>query len=86
MSRFTKIWLALTIVNLAIAAPVLSGIVDASRMPGLYATFPVGITCLGMFLISLAFQKDADAYDAEHAEEPRANPSNPPEPPEEIHA
>jgi hypothetical protein len=86
MSRFTRIWLALTIINLITAALVLSGILDASRMPGFYATFPVGITCLGMFLISLAFQKETAAYDAEHADKSKALPAKPPELPREAHA
>ena len=69
MTRCTKILLVLTIVNLAAAALFLADIVDVSRVPGLYVTFPFGVTLLGMFLISLMLQKEIAAYNTELLEQ-----------------
>ncbi len=72
MSRLTRILLGLTIANLAVALLVLTDIVDARSLPSLYGTFPLGVTCLGMFLISLMLQKEMAAFDAEQVEKDKA--------------
>jgi hypothetical protein len=77
MSRSTKILLALTIVNFVPGVLFVSGIVGVGRFPGLYATFPVGATLYGVFLISRMLQEEVAAYDAEHrAHEDHAAPDN----------
>lgn len=80
MSRFTKILLALTVANFVMALLVLTDTVDASNVPSLYGTFPVGVTCLGMFLISLRLQKEMAVFDTEQSEKTKHNkviPLNP---------
>ena len=64
MRRLTKFLLALAVVSSAVAVLALTGIIDASRMPGLYCTFPLGAICLGMFLISHALETQMAADDA----------------------
>jgi len=77
MSRLTKILRTLTIGNLAVAALVLTDIVDASTVPSFYGTFPLGVTCLGMFLISLALDKEVAVFDAEQIERAKAKQTIP---------
>ncbi|HKW28029.1 MAG TPA: hypothetical protein VJT54_01740 [Verrucomicrobiae bacterium] len=73
MSRLTKMLLALTIINFVPGVLFVSGIVGVGKFPGLYATFPVGATLYGLFLISRMLEQEVAVYDAEqrtHAEHP----------------
>ena len=74
MSRLTKMLLALTIINFVPGVLFVSGLVGVGRFPGLYATFPVGATLYGLFLISRMLQKEIAAFDAEQ----RAHGDHPP--------
>jgi hypothetical protein len=65
MGRFAKITLVLMIINGIAAALFLTGIVDVSKVPGLYLTFPLAAVLFGMFVIFRAFEKDAREFDAE---------------------
>lgn len=65
MSRLTKTMLALLILNTAAAALFLSGVVDASRVPGLYLTFPLAAIFYGLFLICWMLDREVAAFDAE---------------------
>ncbi len=77
MSRLTKILLALTIINFVPGVLFVSGMVGVGRFPGLYATFPVGATLYGLFLISRMLEKEVAAFDAEQrAHEYPAAPDN----------
>lgn len=81
MSRLTKILLTLTIINFVPGVLFVSGVVGVGRFPGLYATFPVGATLYGLFLISRMLEKEVAAFDAEqHKYEDPATPDHPPEP------
>lgn len=85
MSRLTKILLALTIINFVSGVLFVSGIVGVGKFPGLYATFPVGTTLYGLFLISCMLEKDVAAFDAEHgAHEYHSAPDDPSEPVEPV--
>ncbi len=86
MSRLTKILLALTIINFVPGMLFVSGIVGVGKFPGLYATFPVGATLYGLFLISRMLEQEVAAYDAEqrtHEEHP--TPDNHSESVEPLH-
>ncbi|MGH7994250.1 MAG: hypothetical protein ACREDQ_12080 [Limisphaerales bacterium] len=86
MSRLTKILLALTIINFVPGVLFVSGMVGVGRFPGLYATFPVGATLYGLFLISRMLEKEVAAFDAEQrAHEDPAAPDNHSEPVEPFH-
>jgi hypothetical protein len=86
MSRLTEILLALTIVNFVSGVLFVSGMVGVGRFPGLYATFPVGATLYGLFLISRMLEKEVAAFDAEQrAHEDQTRPDNHPEPVKSIH-
>ena len=86
MSRLTKILLALTMINFVPGVLFVSGIVGVGSFPGLYATFPVGATLYGLFLISLMLEKEVAAFDAEQrAHEDHATPDNHSEPVEPLH-
>ncbi|HLX94179.1 MAG TPA: hypothetical protein VKU37_00385 [Verrucomicrobiae bacterium] len=65
MSRLTKILLALTIINFVPGLLFVSGLVGVGGFPGLYATFPIGATLYGLFLISRMLEKEVAAFDAE---------------------
>jgi hypothetical protein len=65
MSRLTKILLVLTIINFVPGVLFVSGMVGVGKFPGLYATFPVGATLYGLFLISRMLEKEVAAFDAE---------------------
>lgn len=77
MSRPTKMLLVLTIINFVPGVLFVSGVVGVGRFPGLYATFPVGATIYGLFLISHMLEQEVTAYEGEqrrHAE--HATPDN----------
>jgi hypothetical protein len=65
MSRLTKTMLVLLILNTAAAALFLSGVVDVSRVPGLYLTFPLAAIFYGLFLICWMLDREVTAFDAE---------------------
>jgi len=80
MSRLTKILLWLTIINFVPGLLFVSGIAGVGQFPGLYATFPVGATLYGLFLISRMLEKEVAAFDAEQrAHEDPATPDHHPE-------
>jgi hypothetical protein len=80
MSRLTKILLALTIMNFVPGVLFVSGIVGVGKFPGLYATFPVGATLYGLFLIFRMLEEEVAAYAAEQrVHEDHAAPDNHPE-------
>ena len=86
MSRLTKILLALTIINFVPGVLFVSGVVGVGKFPGLYATFPVGATLYGLFLISRMLEKEVAAFDAEQRKhEDPATPDHHPEPVEPLH-
>lgn len=86
MSRLTKMLLALTIINLVPGVLFVSGMVGVGRFPGLYATFPVGATLYGLFLISLMLEKEVAAFDAEQrGHKDQATPANHCEPVAPLH-
>jgi len=86
MSRLTKILLALTIINFVPGVLFVSGIIGVGRFPGLYATFPVGVTLYGLFLISRMLEKEIAAFDAEQrAHEDHPTPDHHSEPVEPFH-
>jgi len=73
MNRFTKILLGLAVVNLLAGVFFLTGIVDISRVPGLYATLPAGVVCLGMFLISFRLEEAIIASNKDQDDEVHAS-------------
>ena len=86
MSRVTKMLLTLTIINFVPGVLFVSGLVGVGRFPGLYATFPVGATLYGLFLISRMLQKEVAAFDAEQrAHRDHPTPDNHAEPVEPLH-
>ena len=86
MSRLTKILLALTIINFVPGVLFVSGVVGVGRFPGLYATFPVGATFYGLFLISRMLEKEVAVFDAEQRQhEDLATPNHHSEPAEPLH-
>ncbi|HEV2437479.1 MAG TPA: hypothetical protein VG077_15920 [Verrucomicrobiae bacterium] len=85
MSRLTKMLLALTMINFVPGVLFVSGLVGVGRFPGLYATFPVGATLYGLFLISRMLEKEIAAFDAEQrAHEDHPTPDNHAEPVEPL--
>jgi hypothetical protein len=86
MSRLTKILLALTIINFVPGLLFVSGLVGIGGFPGLYATFPIGATFYGLFLISLMLQKEVAGFDAEERSHPSGPVADhPSESPESLH-
>lgn len=75
MSALTKTFLAFAVGNLLASVPILSDLVDVSNAPGLYVTFPVGVTCSGLFLLSWVLQKEVAAFDSEQRS--RHQPASP---------
>lgn len=65
MGRLAKISLGLMAVNAVAAVLFLSGVIDVSRAPGLYLTFPLAALFYGMFVIFVAFEKQAARSEAE---------------------
>jgi ABC-type nickel/cobalt efflux system permease component RcnA len=77
MSRLTKIMLGLTVINSIASVLFLSGIVNVSAAPGLYAVFPLAAIFYGMFLICRMLEKDVAEFDAErHDHKPAEHPRN----------
>jgi hypothetical protein len=66
MSRFSKILLAVAILNLMAALLFMTDLVDVSGIPSLYGVFPLGTVVLGLFLLSLGLRREVAVYDAEH--------------------
>ncbi len=86
MSRLTKMMLGALIINAIASVLFLTGIVDVSDAPGLYAAFPLAAVFYGMFLISRMLEKEIAAFDAEHhAHHDAAVPDHHPEPAESSH-
>ena len=86
MSWLTRILLALTALNFVPGVLFVSGIVGVGAFPGLYATFPVGATLYGLFLISLMLEKEVAAFDAEQrGDEGRATPDHHSDPAAPLH-
>ncbi|HUA38969.1 MAG TPA: hypothetical protein VMA35_11310 [Candidatus Sulfopaludibacter sp.] len=76
----------LTIINFVPGVLFVSGLVGVGKFPGLYATFPVGATLYGLFLISRMLEKEVEAFDAEQrAHENPPVPDNHSEPAETLH-
>ena len=65
MTKQTKLLLTIALACLVIGFPFLSGLVNVRDAIVLYAIFPTGATFLGLFLVSLTFEKETARYDAE---------------------
>jgi hypothetical protein len=65
MTKPTKTLLALALFCLVAGFPFSSGMVDARSAVVLLAVLPTGAVFLGLFLISLIFEKETARYDAE---------------------
>ena len=57
--------LAGLIINTVAAALFLTGIVDVSEVPSLYATLPLAVVFYGTFVIFLIMEKETAQFDAE---------------------
>jgi len=67
MKKFTKVLLALTIVNFALGVLVSVGIIDASHFVDVALLLPAGAVFFGLFLIWHVFEKEIAAFDAENS-------------------
>jgi len=65
MSRLTKTVFAVLVVNTIASVLFLTGMVDVSGAPGLYAVFPLAAVSYGMFVICFALDKEVARFDAE---------------------
>jgi hypothetical protein len=65
MTKLTKTLLVLALLCLVAGFLFSSGIVEVQNAVVLFAVLPTGATFLGLFLISLLFEKETARFDAE---------------------
>jgi len=65
MNRFTKVLLGVAILNVVAGLLFVTGVINVDAAPGLYAIFPLGVVCTGVFFIFFAVEKETAMYDIE---------------------